>query len=163
MSVLLILLLSLVEVHSQTAPYLTFMNCTIPNHAYVNLSLVGEVGGTVDEESGNEVICHTDLDTCCRGDFGHGEWLFPNGTELPGVYNNPESAIARRRLDLRVRLQRGLSSNIRVIPHGIYQCNIETVAVIDQGGTGREMAYVGLYVFGGIYIFDTQYLCIVIL
>ena len=151
MSVQLILL-SLVEVHSQTAPYLTFMNCTIPNHAYVNLSLVGEVGGTVDEESGNEVVCYTDLDTCCRGEFGHGEWLFPNGTELPGAYRNPESAIARRRLDQRVRLQRGHSSNIGLIPHGIYQCKIETVAVIDQGGTGREMAYVGLCVWRYIHI-----------
>ena len=55
-SVLLILLWSLVEVHSQTAPYLTFMNHTIPNHAYVNLSLIGEVGGTVHEDSGNEVF-----------------------------------------------------------------------------------------------------------
>ena len=48
-----------------------------------------------------------------------------------------------------MRLQRGHSSNIGSIPHGIYQCNIETVAVIDQGGTGREMAYVGLYESGG--------------
>ena len=162
MSVLLILLLSLVEVHSQTAPYLTFMNCTIPNHAYVNLSLVGEVGGTVDEESGNEVICHTDLDTCCGGILAMGNGSSP--MELNFQVRTIIQSLRSLEDDwIRVRLQRGLSSNIRVIPHGIYQCNIETVTVIDQCGTGREMAYVGLYVFGGIYIFDTQYLCIVIL
>ena len=55
-SVLLFLLWSLVEVHSQTAPapYLTFMGENLPNHSYVNLSLVGGGG------SGNEVVCHTD-------------------------------------------------------------------------------------------------------
>ena len=40
MSVLLFLLWSLVEVHSQTppAPYLTFMGETLPDHSYVDLS-----------------------------------------------------------------------------------------------------------------------------
>ena len=43
-SVLLFLLWSLVEVHSQTlpAPYLTFMGETLPDHSYVDLSLVAQ-------------------------------------------------------------------------------------------------------------------------
>ena len=43
MSVLLFLLWFLVEVHSQTppAPYLSFMGETLPDHSYVDLSLVG--------------------------------------------------------------------------------------------------------------------------
>ena len=38
---LLSLLWSLVEVHCQTAPYVTFMGNTVPNHGYVDLSQVG--------------------------------------------------------------------------------------------------------------------------
>ena len=48
MSVLLFLLWSLVEVHSQTAPYLTFMGETLLNHSYVNLSLVGDFDNVSD-------------------------------------------------------------------------------------------------------------------
>ena len=49
-------------------------------------------------------------------------------------------------------MERGPSGDVGLIPRSIYQSNIETVLVIDQGGTGREMAYVGLYVFGGTYL-----------
>ena len=153
---LLCLLWSLVEVHSQTptAPYLTFSDSVIPNHAYVDLSLVVQPG-TDDSNSVNTVICHTDLDTCCGGADGHGEWFFPNGTALPGAgFNNGnQHSIAVRRLSTqRVRLQRGpVSTAISPIPSGIYQCDIETVAVSDQGGTGRETVYVGVYESGGTY------------
>ena len=144
------ILCSVVEVHSQTAPYLTFMGQTLPNNSYVNLSLVG-LGGTADVDSGFEIICHSDLETCCRSENGHGEWFFPNGTQLPGVgFNNSNKvAIAIRRLDQRVRLQRGPVSGD--IPSGMYRCDIETIAVSDQGGSGRESVYVGLYGSGGMY------------
>ena len=79
-SVLLFLLWSLVEVHSQTVPYLTFMEETValPNNSYVDLSLVGSGG------SGNVVECRTDLSTCCNGGAGpdRGDWYFPNGDRL---------------------------------------------------------------------------------
>ena len=63
MSVLLCLLLwSLVEVHSQTeVPYVSFRGETLPNHGYVDLTLVGDDTG----DPGNTVRCHTDLNTCC--------------------------------------------------------------------------------------------------
>ena len=149
---LLCLLWSLVEVHSQTAPYLTFSDSVIPNHAYVDLSLVVQPG-TDDSNSVYTVICHTDLDTCCGGADGHGEWFFPNGTALPGAgFNNGnQHSIAVRRLSTqRVRLQRGpVSTSISPIPSGIYQCGIETVAVSSEGGIGRETVYVGVYESGG--------------
>ena len=90
-SVLLFLLWSLVEVHSQTAPYLTFMGEILPNHSYVNLSLVRADG------SGEEVVCHTDLQTCCYGGAGpdRGDWYFPNGDRLPFPGNHP---LVERRL-----------------------------------------------------------------
>ena len=57
---------SLVEVHSQTEyPYVSFMGETLPNHAYVDLSLVGSDGSGSDS-----VQCHTDLTTCCTGSQG---------------------------------------------------------------------------------------------
>ena len=64
MSVLLFLLWSLVEVHSQTppVPYLTFIGETLPNHSYVDLSALGELDNVDDH-----VVCHTDLTTCCGG------------------------------------------------------------------------------------------------
>ena len=77
---LLCLLWSLVEVHSQTEyPYVSFIGgstIALPNHAYVNLSLVGEVGS-------HSVKCHTDLSTCCAGSEGdhRGDWIPPGSEE----------------------------------------------------------------------------------
>ena len=36
------LLSALVEVHSQTVPYVSFMGINLSNHSYVNLTLVGD-------------------------------------------------------------------------------------------------------------------------
>ena len=45
MIVAVVSLWSLVEVHSQqTFPYVCFMNQTLANHSYVDLSLVGDDG-----------------------------------------------------------------------------------------------------------------------
>ena len=76
---MLLFLWSLVEVHSQTAPYVSFMGETLPDHNYVNLSLVGSYN------SGNEIVCRTDLTTCCSGNQGanRGDWYFPNGDRFP--------------------------------------------------------------------------------
>ena len=76
---------SLVEVHSQqTFPYVSFMNQTLKNHSYVDLSLVG------DRWDGNCVQCHTDMDACqspVQGvhpsrAFNRGDWYFPDGATL---------------------------------------------------------------------------------
>ena len=57
----LLLLWSLVEVHSQTAaPYVSFMGENLPNHAYVDLTLVG----TDNSDPGNIVRCITDRGWC---------------------------------------------------------------------------------------------------
>ena len=142
MSVLLFLLWSLVEVHSQTAPYVTFMDNTValPNHSYVDLSLVGGSG------SGNEILCRTDLSTCCYGGYGpdRGDWYFPNGDRLPFPGNHP---LVERRSFQRVELIRGTGSGS--IPSGIYCCSIETTAVHSDDNTARETVYVGLYDSGG--------------
>ena len=80
-ALVLFLLWSLVEVHSQPAvPYVSFMGENLPNHSYVDLTLVGTDGSDPD----NTVRCHTDLSTCCSGGQGihRGDWYFPNETRL---------------------------------------------------------------------------------
>ena len=89
MPVLLTLLLwSLVEVHSQSFPRLSFngtttMSKTLANHSYVDLS---EVGTTPQSGAGSgvgdSVQCHSDLTTCCTNTNGphRGDWYFPDGT-----------------------------------------------------------------------------------
>ena len=134
MSVLLCLLSALVEVHSQTVPYVSFMGANLPNHSYVNLTLVGEAG-----DGSDNVQCHTDLDTCCSDGQGsdRGDWYFPNGVRLPfnpGIDNIYERRGAQR-VDLR-RRNNGATS-------GIYRCDIQ----VDDDG--RETVYAGLYASGG--------------
>ena len=79
MNVLLYLLSALVEVHSQTAPYVSFMGTNLTNHSYVDLTLVGSA------ENGSESVqCHTDLGSCCSRAHGddRGDWYFPKGHSL---------------------------------------------------------------------------------
>ena len=116
----LVLLLSLVEVHSQTVPYVSFMGDILTNHAYVDLT-------TVDED--HSVECHTDLTSCCIGSQGvhRGDWYFPNGNALANAGAGGD--IYKRRDVVRVDLHR---RNNAMSPTGIYHCEIETVAVNDN-------------------------------
>ena len=136
---LLFLLWSLVEVHSQTFPYVSFMGETLDDHSYVDLSQVG------DDTSGSDgVQCHTDLNTCCTGAQGYhrGDWNFPDGTRLPFNSNIRES-----RGDQRVNLRRRNNANS---PTGIYRCDIPTTAVHDATDISvRDTVYVGLYTASG--------------
>ena len=59
---LLCLLSALVEVHSQTVPFVSFMGTSLTNHSYMNITLVGNIRDGYDS-----VQCHSDLDTCCGG------------------------------------------------------------------------------------------------
>ena len=146
MSVLLCLLLwSLVEVHSQTEfPYVSFMGETLPNHGYVNLTLVGDPVRNDDDHS---VQCHTDLSTCCGGDQGphRGDWYFPNGDRLQ--FSRDDGDIYEARGAQRVELRRRNNDNS---PSGIYRCDIPTDAVRDYNDNSvRETVYAGVYATGG--------------
>ena len=139
--VVCLLLWSLMEVHSQTAPYVTFMGETLPRHAYVDLSLLGSSGS-------NSVQCHTDLVSCCSGTEGahRGDWYNPNGARL-GFSSSPDD-IYEHRIAHRVELHRRNNGDTS----GIYRCDIETSAVNSPDNTARETVYVGLYVTGGILV-----------
>ena len=74
--VLLCFLSSVVDVCSQTVPYISFMGTNLPNHSYIDFTQVGE--------GSDSVQCHTDLTTCCSGAQGgdRGDWYYPNGERL---------------------------------------------------------------------------------
>ena len=131
---LLCFLSALVEVHSQIAPYITFMGNNIPNNSYVDLNTVELTKDTVI------VQCYTDLSTCCNDDQGpdRGDWYFPNGNRLD--FNGD---VYERRSAQRVVVYYGDNN----VTSGIYRCDIETTAVTNNDG--RETVYVGLYTSGG--------------
>ena len=140
---LLCLLWSLVEVHSQTAPNVSFMGETLPNHAYVDLSLVGD-----DDSGSNSVRCHTDLQSCCTGFQGirRGDWNAP-GSDMRLPFSNEPGDIYQHRGDQRVDLRRRNNADM---PSGIYRCHIATNDVHDDNDISvRESVYVGLYATGG--------------
>ena len=135
----LFLLWSLVEVHSQTAPYVSFMGDILPNHAYVDLTTVGNDISA----SGDTVRCHTDLTSCCSRDEGdhRGELYFPDGNALDNAMGSGD--IHRRRGNQVIHLRR---RNDAMSPSGIYHCEIPTIAVNDDVNTiTGETVYVGLY------------------
>ena len=138
---LLSLLSALVEVHSQTAPYLTFMGNNIPNHSYVDLNTVGDI--TSNESL--KLQCHTDLTTCCSGAQGpaRGDWYFPNGNRLPLYNYNNIPVLSESRGPQRVIVYREQEGGMS----GIYRCDIETIAV--NNNNGRVSLFVGLYTSGG--------------
>ena len=139
---LLLLLWSLVEVHSQTVPYVSFMSQTLANNSYVDISQVGS-----DLSGSDSVQCHTDLATCCSGTDGphRGDWYFPDGTRLP--FNGDNVGIYEFRVAQRVYLQRRNNANS---PTGIYRCDIPTLTVYDNNDISvRDTVYVGLYTTSG--------------
>ena len=149
LALLLNLLCFLVEVHTQTAPYVSFMGEILPNHAYVDLT---QVGNDISD-SGNTVRCHTDLESCCGGVHGihRGDWYFPNGSAL--AHAGGGGNIYRSRGPQVVHLRH---RNDATSPSGIYRCDIETNAVYDNDvyNIKGETVYVGLYPpSGGIYTF----------
>ena len=140
---LLYLLWFLIEVHSQTAPYVTFMGETLPNHSFVDLSLVGI-------DTSNSVKCRTDLDTCCSVTEGldRGDW-YPPDSEMRLPFQADGGDIYESRGPQQVSLHRRNSANM---PSGIYRCDIETNAVQSNDimdTATRETVYVGLYASGG--------------
>ena len=135
-----------VEVQAQTVPNVTFMGETLPNHAYINLTLVGS-------DASDSVQCHTDLSTCCTGRNGphRGNW-FPPDNELRLPFSGGADIYESRGLQ-QVSLHRRNDVNM---PSGIYRCDIATHAVHDDDDTKvGESVYVGLYASGGIIIMYT--------
>ena len=143
---LLLFLLSLVEVHcQQTFPYVSFglTGPALVDHSYVDLSTVGSAGDISDN-----VVCHTDLSTCCSGSQGvhRGDWYFPDGNVLP--FFGPSVPIYEGRSAQIVVIRR---TNDATGPTGIYRCDIPTIAVHGNNDISvRDTIYVGLYPTDGM-------------
>ena len=137
-SSLLLLLLFLVDVHSQqTFPYVSFGLTALADHSYVDLSTVGSAGDNSDG-----VVCHTDLGTCCTaGEGAHrGDWYFPDGTVLPFI--GPTVPIGLGRAAQLAVIRRTTATG----PTGIYRCDIPTNVVHHVTDISvRASVYVGLY------------------
>ena len=132
-----------VEVHSQTFPYVSFSltGQALANHSDVILSTVGSASDNSDS-----VVCRTDLSTCCSGGQGshRGDWSFPNGTVLP--FLGPSVAIGLGRAAQRAVIRRTTATG----PTGIYRCRIATDDVhSDTDRSVGETLYVGLYLANG--------------
>ena len=131
--VLLCFLSAVVDVCSQTVPYISFMGTNLPNHSYIDFTQVGE--------GSDSVQCHTDLTTCCSGAQGpdRGDWYFPNESRLPFAHNISTNGVFEsrqaQRVDLRVR-------GSPTLLDGIYRCDIETNTTSNDN---RKTVYVGLY------------------
>ena len=144
-SVALVLLCSLLSVHALNAPSISFLGETLPDHGYVDLSLVGDA-----VSGGDSVQCRTDLSSCC-GNIDSGDWFAPNGSRIP--FSDSDSDIYKvpgeKRIDSRQRNSNEIS--------GIYRCDIETMATVNISDSNsravtRESIYVGLYANGGIIL-----------
>ena len=115
----------------------------LPNHSYVDLSLVGNA-----DDGSDSVQCHTDLDTCCSRDQGihRADW-YPPGSDTRLPFYGRSSDIYEQRAAQRVDLRRRNNADM---PSGIYRCDIPTNAVQGDSDTRvRETLYVGLYASGG--------------
>ena len=132
LSALLCLLCALVEVNSQTFPFLRFLGTDLPNHSYVDFNLVGKVMNT-------GVECHSDLRCCADAAIRVADWYFPSGERLKGnrVF---DTFVTYRDKNVQVRRKNGAETG------GIYRCDIETIAV---NNGNRETVYAGLYSSGG--------------
>ena len=125
-----LLLLSLVEVHSQTvAPYLSFLGENLSNNSYVNFSLVGHM-----EDGSDNLQCHTQFQNCCRRveDGGIANWFYPNGDQL--AFHSGR-VIHQTRTAQRVYLRTTGDTSVT----GVYCCDIP------YNSSVRETLCVGLY------------------
>ena len=127
------------EVRSQTYPFLTFRGETLPDHAYMDLSLVG-----ANRDGSDSIQCHTNVETCCRGVQGphRGDWFNPENRRLPFpiegnlVFEDRQA----QRVDLRQRSA--------ISPTGIFCCAID-VSVVDGEPPVKKSVHVGLYLSDG--------------
>ena len=145
----LCLVWSLMELgHCQQVPYISHGGMNLTDHYYLEFTQVGTSDGDI-----NNILCHTDLNTCCRGTQGvhRGDWYFPNGDRLPFPTTGTPPPIVESRAAQRVDLRR--TSSTATGPTGIYRCDIATDAVHDDNNDMRETVYVGLYTSDGGKLF----------
>ena len=111
-SILFLLLCAVMGVKYLTAPYLSFMGETLPNHGFVDPGLIRDAAS-----GGDSVECHTDLNSCCNSSSSG--WFTPNGATIPFIDSEGDIYVVPgdRKIDLHPR-----NNNISA---GIYRCDVE--------------------------------------
>ena len=125
-----------VEAQSQTYPYVSFMGETLPDHSYMDISLVGN-----DQTGTDSVQCHTNVVTCCRSINGihRGDW-FPPGSDNRLPFPAQREFVFENREAQRVDIRRRNSTS----PTGLYRCDIHVREEVGEE-PARKSVYVGLY------------------
>ena len=128
------------EVHSQTAFYVSFMGTNLSNDSYVDLTRVGSA-----QDGSDGVQCHNDLVTCCSSAQGddRGDWYFSNGDRLNFTHGTDDIYEYHRAQRVNMKHRNNGDKS------GLYHCTIETIAVSGNGSSAGEVVYVGLYASGG--------------
>ena len=110
------------------------MNNVIP------ITMIGETNTT----SNTGLQCITDRRPCCGTQPNRfGEWLFPDGTTVPGTARNPTTFYRNRGDDGTVNLNR-LGANI-MMPTGQFCCR-----VLNAADTERTVCVdIGMYIHVG--------------
>ena len=74
----------------------------------------------------NTLVCHTDIQNCCRGmdhptrAMGSGQWIFPGGMPVPKESSSTNAFVFSRGLQILHLVRRG---NV-MFPLGTYCCNV---------------------------------------
>ena len=152
---LLILLWSLVEVHSQTVPYVSFMGENLPNHAGVYLSLNGVsipnhgyvVISDIGSTDGTALLCNTNHLLVAGSANSRGNWFGPDGSTVGSISTVGSADFGRTRGPGLVRLIRN-SDATGTPTEGIYSC------IIQDDTLTLQTVYVGLYNSGGGLFFQ---------
>ena len=97
-----------------------------PNSSVIPITEIEETNTT----SNNGLQCITDRRPCCAAQPRQGEWFFPNGSNVPGVAQNPTSFYRNRGDDGTVNLNR-LNSDV-MMPTGSFCCVVSDNTSVDQ-------------------------------
>ena len=104
--------------------------------------LITGIGNELSPDGGDPLVCATQLTACCAA-FAHrdGDWLYPNGTDVPNFATG--NSFYRTRRDSETGGVLGAALLHRrfgaMMPTGIYSC-----VIAGADGTDQTL-YVGLY------------------
>ena len=97
-----------------------------PNNSVILITEIGETNAT----SNKGLQCITDRRPCCAAQSNrHGEWIFPDGSNVPGIIQNPTSFYRNRGDDGTVTLNR-LNSDV-MMPTGRFYCVVPDATSTD--------------------------------
>ena len=101
--------------HIHSGVYLSLKGVVYASNTSIPITEIGTTSNT-------GLQCITDRMPCCGTQGSAGEWLFPDGTTIPGPVGNPTSFIRTRGDDGTVNLNR-LNINVPM-PTGLFCCEV---------------------------------------